>query len=53
MSFRLDPEWREWIDEWRSEEPGNPSFSQAIRDVILFGLSASQKERKQAGRKQG
>ena len=27
VSFRLEPEWRQEIDEWRSGEPGHPSRS--------------------------
>jgi hypothetical protein len=37
-SFRLDPRWRQDIDEWRRGEPDNLSRSQAIRDLIMRGL---------------
>ena len=53
VSFRLDLEWQQDIDEWRSGEPGLPSRSDAIRCLIGMGLSAAYEERKQAGRKEG
>ena len=53
VSFRLEPEWQQDIDEWRSGEPGHPSRSDAIRCLIGMGLSAAYEERKQAGRKEG
>jgi hypothetical protein len=53
VSLRLDPVWQEAIDEWRSLEPGNPSRSEAIRNLIAMGLFAADAERKQAGRKEG
>ena len=52
VSFRLDPAWREGIDEWRKGEPSNLSFSQAIRDLLMMGLSAAYEEREQEARKQ-
>jgi hypothetical protein len=48
LSFRLEPEWREDIDEWRKGEPGNLSRSEAIRVLIAMGLIAAHNERKQA-----
>ncbi len=53
VSFRLELEWQQDIDEWRSGEPGLPSRSDAIRCLIGMGLSAAYAERKQAGRKEG
>jgi hypothetical protein len=53
ISFRLEPEWRQDIDEWRSGEPAHLSRSGAIRILIGMGLSAAYAERKQAGRKEG
>ena len=53
VSFRLELAWQEAIDEWRSLEPGNPSRSEAIRNLIGMGLFAADAERKQAGRKEG
>jgi hypothetical protein len=38
VSFRLEPEWRQEIDEWRSGEPGHPCRSDAVR--ISVGESA-------------
>jgi len=51
--IRLELEWQQDIDEWRSGEPGHPSRSDAIRCLIGMGLSAAYAERKQAGRKEG
>ena len=51
FSFRLNPDYLEDVDEWRREEPGNLSRSQAVRELILKGLSAAYKERKQAARR--
>ena len=53
VSFRLELEWQQDIDEWRSGEPGHPSRSDAIRILIGMGLFAAYEERKQAGRKEG
>ena len=53
VSFRLEPEWRQEIDEWRSGEPGHPSRSDAVRMLIGMGLSAAYEERKRAERKEG
>jgi hypothetical protein len=52
VSFRLRQGWRQEIDHWRSEEPGNLSRSDAIRTLIFIGLWASyaKRERKQAAR---
>ena len=52
ISFRLEPEWRQEIDEWRSGEPGPPSRSDAVRMLLGMGLSAAYEWRKQAGRKE-
>src|SRR5262249_6148069 len=46
VSFRLEPEWRQEIDEWRSGEPGHPSRSDAVRMLIGMGLSAAYAKRK-------
>ena len=51
VSFRLDPDWRQDIDDWRSGEPGNLSRSDAFRLLMMRGLSAAYGERKQAARK--
>jgi len=48
VTFRLDPEWQRDIDDWRTSEPGNPSRSQAMRELMMMGLSAAYRERKQA-----
>src|SRR5437763_2859633 len=48
VSFRLDPTWRQDIDEWRSGEPGNLSRSDAFRLLMMRGLSAAYDEREQA-----
>src|SRR5262245_6128510 len=34
VSFRLEPEWRQEIDEWRSGEPGHLSRSDAVRMTL-------------------
>ena len=51
VSFRLDYDWQESIDEWRIEEPDAPTRSDAIRLLIAIGLSAAYAERKEAKRK--
>jgi hypothetical protein len=53
FSFRFNPDYLEDVDDWRREEPGNLSRSQAIRDLIMRGLSAAYDERKRAARKRG
>jgi hypothetical protein len=50
VSFRLDQDWQEAIDEWRISEPEKPTRSQAIRLLIAMGLFAADAERKQAAR---
>src|SRR5438270_8437184 len=50
VSFRLDPSWRQDIDDWRSGEPGNLSRSQAMRLLMMMGLSAAYDEREQTTR---
>ena len=50
FSFRLNPDYLEDVDEWRRDEPGNLSRSQAMRELVLKGLRAAYKERKQAAR---
>lgn len=47
---RVDPDYLEDVDEWRRDEPGNLSRSQAMRELVLKGLRAAYKERKQAAR---
>jgi hypothetical protein len=37
--------------KWRKGEPSNPSLSEAIRDLIMRGLSAAYAEREEAARK--
>jgi hypothetical protein len=51
VSFRLDQDWQESIDEWRSLEPEKPTRSEAIRVLIAMGLCAADAERKEAQRK--
>jgi hypothetical protein len=53
FSFRFNPDYLEDVDDWRRGEPGNLSRSQAIRELIMRGLSAAYDERKQAARKRG
>jgi len=46
VSFRLEPEWQQDIDEWRRGESGHPSRSEAIRLLIGMGLYAAYEDRK-------
>src|SRR5436190_23770244 len=34
VSFRLDPDWRQDIDDWRSGEPGNLSRTFPASDAV-------------------
>jgi hypothetical protein len=43
--------WQEAIDEWRSQEPGHPSRSEAVRRLLAMALCAADDERKRAGSK--
>ena len=51
FSLRLQVECQEAIDEWRSEEPGHPSRSEAVRMLLVMALCAADEERKREERK--
>jgi hypothetical protein len=46
FSLRLQPEWQEAIDEWRSQEQSHPSRSEAVRMLLAMALCAAADERK-------
>ena len=46
VSLRLDLDWQQDIDEWRSGVPGHPSRSDAIRILLAKGLFAADAERR-------
>ena len=52
FSLRLQVECQEAIDEWRSEEPGHPSRSEAVRMLLVLALCSADEERKRDGRKE-
>jgi hypothetical protein len=52
FSLRLQPEWQEAIDEWRSQEPSHPSRSETVRKLLAMALCAADEERKRNGRKE-
>ena len=49
--FRLQIEWQQSIDEWRSQEPGHPSRSEAVRMLLAIALCAADEERKREERR--
>ena len=53
VSLRLDLDWQQDIDDWRSGAPGHPSRSDAIRILLAKGLFAANAERKRDRLKEG
>ena len=53
VSLRLDLDWQQDIDDWRSGAPGHPSRSDAIRILLAKGLFAANAERKRDTREEG
>ncbi len=51
FSLRLQIEWQQSIDEWRSQEPGHPSRSEAVRMLLAIALCAADEERKREERR--
>jgi hypothetical protein len=39
-------EWQQAIDEWRSQQPGPPSRSDAVRTLLAMALCAADEEAK-------
>lgn len=37
----FDPDQVEEINRWRTTQPGKPSFSEAVRTLVEFGLEGS------------
>jgi hypothetical protein len=51
FSLRLQIEWQQSIDEWRRQEPGHPSRSEAVRMLLVMALCAADEERRRKERR--